>query len=77
MYSCEERSVKTFIDIFKKVLLVALIVSATTFIGVIVYWTALAVIGLWLVHLSVVLFTASMVLAGTAGTALFITEILE
>ncbi len=77
MYSCEERSVKTFIDIFKKVLLVALIVSATTFIGVIVYWTALAVIGLWLVHPSVVLFTASMVLAGTAGTALFITEILE
>ncbi len=68
---------KPFIDIFKKVLLVALIVSATTFIGVIVYWTALAVIGLWLVHPSVVLFTASMVLAGTAGAALFLTEILE
>ena len=68
---------KPFIDIFKKVLLVALILSATTFIGVIIYWTALSVMNLWLVHPSVVLFTGSMILAGVAGFALFITEILE
>ena len=68
---------KPFIDIFKKVLLAALILSATTFIGVIIYWTALSVMNLWLVHPSVVLFTGSMVLGGVAGAALFLTEILE
>ena len=68
---------KPFVDIFKKVLLVALMLSATTFIGVIIYWTALSVMQLWLVHPSVVLFTGSMILAGVAGAALFLTEILE
>ena len=77
MYARKEWSVNTFIDIFKKVLLVALMLSATTFIGVIIYWTALSVMNLWLVHPSVVLFTGSMILGGVAGFALFITEILE
>lgn len=77
MYARKEWGVKPFIDIFKKVLIAALMLSATTFIGVIIYWTVLSVMNLWLVHPSVVLFTGSMILAGVAGAALVLTEILE
>ena len=68
---------KRAVHIFKQGLLIAIITSVTTFMGVAVYWTGMAVMKLWLVHPSVTLFMGAMVIGGVAVFALFVTEVLE
>ncbi len=68
---------KQVVELFKKGLLICIMVSVTTFIGCAIYWTWVSMLRLWLVHPSVTLFHGAGVIGLAAGVALFVTEVLE